>query len=89
MIYCANNNTLYEQAADACKDLGLDEASVSKHLAGQRRSVGSYVLTKVDDTNAEALQAVRRCLLYSAYKIIIDVDENPRYYEGGENHDLH
>ena len=84
MIYCANNNTLYEQAKDACDDLGLDQASVSKHLAGQRKTVGSYVLAHIDDTGKEQLAAVRRWLLYSAFKIILDTGEDPTIYKGGE-----
>ena len=84
MIYCANNNTLYEQAKDACDDLGLDQASVSKHLAGQRKTVGSYVLAHVDSTGKEQLAAVRRWLLYSAFKIVLDTGEDPLIYKGGE-----
>lgn len=84
MIYCANNNTLYEQAKDACDDLGLDPASVSRCLAGQRKSVGSYVLTHVTDTEPENIKAVRSWLLYAAYKIVLDVQEEPLRYERGD-----
>lgn len=84
MIYCANNNTLYEQAKDACDDLGLDQASVSKHLAGDRKTVGSYVLARVDSSDKEKLAEVRRWLLYSAFKIVLDVGDTPILYHGGD-----
>lgn len=84
MIYCANNNTLYEQAKDACDDLGLDQASVSKHLAGGRKTVGSYVLARVDSSDKEKLAEVRRWLLYSAFKIVLDVGDTPIIYHGGD-----
>lgn len=84
MIYCANNNTLYEQAKDACDDLGLDQASVSKHLAGDRKTVGSYVLARVESSDKEQLAEVRRFLLYSTFKIILDVGDTPIIYHGGD-----
>lgn len=84
MVYCANNNTLYKQARDACADLGIDETALSRHLAGQRKTVGSYVLARVDTDNASELQDVRRWLLYSAYKIVLDVGKEPLRYERGE-----
>lgn len=80
MIYCANNNTLYRRAADVCADLGLDKAQVSKHLAGTRKTVRSYVLARITDTTPEAVKAVRTRMLYSAYKIVLDVSEEPRIY---------
>ncbi len=84
MIYCANNNMLYTQAKDACDDLGLDPASMSRHLAGKRKTVGSYVLAAVDTVDPDKLRDVRRWLLYSTYKIILDVDERPQLYHGGD-----
>lgn len=84
MIYCANNNTLYARAQDVCDDLGLPAESVSRHLAGQRKTVGSYVLAKVDDISPEAIALVRRWLLYSTFKIMLDVNDEPLRYQGGE-----
>ena len=84
MIYCANNNTLYEQAKDACDDLGLDQSSVSKHLAGERKTVGSYVLARVDSSDKDKLAEVRRWLLYSAFKIVLNVGDTPIIYHGGD-----
>lgn len=84
MIYCANNNTLYKQARDACADLCIDETALSRHLSGQRKTVGSYILARVDTQDAQELQDVRRCLLYSAYKIVLDTGEEPLHYERGE-----
>ena len=84
MIYCANNNTVYERAIDVCNDLGIAEESVSRHLAGQRKTVGSYVLAKIDNINPEEIRTIRRWLLYSAFKIMLDADEEPILYQGGE-----
>lgn len=71
MIYCANNNMLYSSAVEAARELGLDKSSVSNVLSGRRKSANSYLLARVDDTTPEALEAARRWMLYSAYKIII------------------
>lgn len=84
MIYCANNNTLYRKAVDVCRDLGLDQAQVSKHLAGERKTVGSYVLARITDLTPEAVKAVRTWLLYSTFKIVLDVEDEPTYYERGD-----
>lgn len=81
MIYCANNNTLYEQARDVCRDLGVSEAGVSKHLAGERRTVGCYVLARINDPNMKNIKALRAWLLYSTFRIILDVQDEPIYYE--------
>lgn len=80
MIYCANNNTLYRRAADVCADLGLDKAQVSKHLAGKRKTCGSYVLARITDTAPEAVRTVRTWLLYSAFKIVLDVEDEPHVF---------
>lgn len=80
MIYCANNNTLYRRAADVCADLGVDRAQVSKHLAGTRKTVGSYVLARITDISPEAVKAVRAWLLYSTFKIVLDVQDEPIMY---------
>lgn len=82
MIYCANNNTLYESIADVCNDLNIASSSVCKHLAGQRKSVGSYVMTRIEDVSTT--KAVRAGLLYSAYRIILEVDDEPRVYHRGD-----
>lgn len=84
MIYCANNNTLYKQARDVCKDLGVSEAGVSKHLAGKRRSVGPYVLAKIYSPDPKTIKALRAWLLYSTYSIILDCEDDPIYYEGSD-----
>lgn len=83
MIYCANNNTLYRSAADVCADLGLDKASVSRVLSGQRKTVGSYVLTELDDLSENGISAARAWLLYSVYKIVLDVAPGAHIYERG------
>lgn len=75
MIYCANNNTLYRRAQDACNDLGISKSVMSRHLAGERKTAGSYVLTNVNTSDPAELQDVRRWLLYSTYNIIIDVGD--------------
>ena len=87
MIYCANNNTLYMQAKDACDDLGISESYMSKHLSGQRKTARSYVLTEVSDTSSEAIQSVRAWLLYSVYKIVLNVSDVPVLYMRGEKNE--
>ena len=84
MIYCANNNTLYMQAKDACDDLGISESYMSKHLSGQRKTARSYILTEVTDTSSEAIQSVRAWLLYSVYKIVLNVSDEPIIYMRGD-----
>ena len=84
MIYCANNNTLYMQAKDACIDLGISESNMSKHLSGQRKTAKSYILTEVTDTSVAAIQSVRAWLLYSVYKINLNVSDEPMIFKRGE-----
>lgn len=84
MIYCANNNKLYKQARDVCKDLGLSEAAVSKHLNGERRAAGCYVLARINRPNMNTIKALRAWLLYSTFKIDLDVQDEPEYYEGSD-----
>lgn len=83
MIYCANNNTLYAQAVEASRDLGIDPTALSRHLSGQRKTVGGYVFSTVDSKAAD-FRSIRAWLLYNAFKIILDCDDNPVIYEGGE-----
>ena len=85
MIYCANNNKLYESGADASRDLGIDQAVISKHLSGQRKTAGPYVLAKVTDISPAAIQAARAWMLFNAYHIIMDAGIIPILYVGGEN----
>lgn len=84
MIYCANNNVLYKQARDVCKDLGLSEAAVSKHLNGERRAAGCYVLARINKPNPKTIKALRAWLLYSTFKIVLDVHDEPIFYEGSD-----
>lgn len=85
MIYCPNNNTLYKSAADVCRDLQLDRAAVSRVLSGERKTAGSYILSEINDLSEDGIRAARAWLLYSVYKIIVDVAPEPRRYERGEN----
>lgn len=71
MIYCANNNRLYPRAADVCKDLNLDKGLVSRVLAGKQVKAGVYLIEEVTDTSPEALETVRRWMLYNVYKIVL------------------
>ena len=82
MIYCANNNTLYKSARDVCEDLELDRGTVSNCLAGRRKSASGYLLTNLDDLSEDGIRAARAWLLYSAYKIVLDVAPGARLYEG-------
>lgn len=88
MIYCANNNTLYSQAADASRDLGIDETALSRHLSGQRKTVGGYVFSRISDKNGD-FKALRSWLLYSTFKIVLVTDDEPIIYQGGEKIDKH
>lgn len=83
MIYCANNNTLYPNAASVCRDLNLDAGLVSNVLAGRRKTAGVYAICRLADTSAASVQAARAWLLYSYYKICLDVSDSPNIY-GGE-----
>lgn len=83
MIYCANNNTLYSQAADASRDLGIDETALSRHLSGQRKTAGGYVFSRVVSKDRD-FKSIRAWLLYSAFKIILDCDDEPIIFQGGE-----
>lgn len=82
MIYCANNNTLYETAADVCRDLGIDKSSVSRVLSGQRKAAGAYLLAELDDLSEDGIRAARAWMLYSIYKIVLDTPAAPRRFEG-------
>lgn len=84
MIYCPNNNTLYKTAADVCQDLQLDKAAVSRVLSGERKTAGSYILSELTDLSSEGVRAARAWLLYSVYKIVLDVAAEPRQYERGD-----
>ncbi len=83
MIYCANNNTLYESAADVCRDLGIDKSSVSRVLSGQRKAAGAYLLAELDDLSEDGIRAARAWMLYSIYKIVLDAPAAPRKYAAG------
>lgn len=85
MIYCANNNTLYERAADICADLGVDKGNISKVLAGKLRRVKDHCFCELCDDAPDKVAAARRQLLYSNYSIILPEEfENPppRIYGG-------
>lgn len=76
MIYCANNNTIYGTAAEASRALEVDQASISKALAGQRQSAGVYILAKLENVKLEDLPELRARLLFAAYKISLDREVN-------------
>ena len=72
MIYCANNNTIYSTAAEAGRALGVNQATISQALAGQRQRAGVYVLANLENIRLEDLPELRARLLYSVYKISLD-----------------
>lgn len=82
-LYCANNNTIYKSVTAAANDLNIDRTSIHKQLRGERSNVGGYVFAKLNDISPEAVKAARRWLLYSAFKIILEVDDAPIMYEKG------
>lgn len=82
-LYCANNNTIYKSVTAAANDLNIDRTSIHKQLRGERSNVGGYVFAKLNDISPEAVKDARRWLLYSAFKIILEVDDAPIIYEKG------
>ena len=72
MIYCANNNTIYSTAAEASRALGVNQATISQALAGQRQRAGVYVLATLENIKLEDLPELRARLLYSVYKISLE-----------------
>lgn len=82
-LYCANNNTIYKSVTAAANDLNIDRTSIHKQLRGERSNVGGYVFAKLNDISPEAVKDARRWLLYSAFKIILEVDDEPIMYEKG------
>lgn len=72
MIYCANLNTIYKTAAEAARELSLDKTAVSRALSGERKRAGVYLLTYTETNNPKELEEIRRWLLYSTYRIILD-----------------
>lgn len=72
-VFCANTNTVYNTPKEAADDLDLDLSVVSRALNGRRPRAGVYLLAYIDDdTRAEQLADLRRWLLYSVYKIVIE-----------------
>ena len=82
-LYCANNNTIYKSVTAAANDLNIDRTSIHKQLKGDRTNVGGYVFAKLDDISPEAVRDARRWLLYSTFKIILDVDDEPIMHDRG------
>ena len=90
MIYCPNNNTLYERAADICEDLGVTKSNVSRVLSGQQRRIKDYCFCELCDVSPDSVSAARRQLLYAHYHIVLPVEfENPdaRIYRREGNYD--
>lgn len=80
-LYCANNNTIYPSVAAAADDLYIDRTTIHRFLHGERSTAASYVFAKLDDISADKVKAVRAGLLYSAFKIVLEVDDEPIIYE--------
>lgn len=81
MLYCANNNTVYKSVREAVHDLGIAESSIHRYLNGERKTAASYVFMKLDDISPESIKAARAWLLYSAFKIVLDVSDDPIIYK--------
>lgn len=71
-VYCANTNEIYDSPKAAADALGVDLATVSRVLNGKRPRAGVYLLTYIDNPSADELAALRRWLLYSVYKIVLE-----------------
>ena len=68
-IYCANNNKIYASGAEAARELNLDRSPVCKAANGDITHVKYYVFRYVDAD--EDLKALRKQMLYNAFKIKI------------------
>lgn len=80
-LYCANNNTIYPSVAAAADDLYIDRTTIHRFLHGERSTAANYVFAKIDDISADKLKKLRARLLYSAFHIVLEVDEEPIIYE--------
>lgn len=72
-VYCANNNIVYDSPTACAEDLGLSLPTVSLAVNGKRARAGVYILSPVDDQTPDQLSDLRRWLLYSVYKIVLEV----------------
>ena len=72
-IYCANNNTKYKSATDAANALNVAKDLVSKAANGSILHAKYYVFRYIneDDPKFLDLPALRRQMLYDAFKIKI------------------
>lgn len=86
-LYCANNNTIYPSISAAADDLDIDRTSIHRYFRGERTTAAHYVFIKLDDISPDKVRSTRAWLLYSAFKIILDVTDEPIMYERGKKYD--
>ena len=82
-LYCANNNTIYPTIAAAADDLDIDRTTIHRFLRGERSTAAHYVFIKLDDDepSPDRVKELRAWLLYSAFKIVLDVSDEPIEYK--------
>lgn len=83
-LYCANNNTIYHSVLEAARALNIDRSAIHRHLKGERSMAGNYVFAKLDDISPEKVKVARAWLLYSAFNIILDCEDEPIIYKRGD-----
>lgn len=69
MVYCANNNKTYASASEAARELDLERSPVCKAAKGEITHAKYYVFRYIDSD--EDLKALRKQMLYNAFKIKI------------------
>lgn len=72
-VYCANTNEVFDTPKAAAESLDIDLSLVSRALNGKRPRAGVYLLCYIDNPTPEELKTLRRWLLYSVYKIVLEV----------------
>lgn len=81
-LYCANNNTIYPTISAAAEDLDIDRTTIHRYLRGERSTAAHYVFLKLDEgISSDKVKELRAWLLYSAFKIVLDTDDEPHFYE--------
>ena len=82
-IYCANNNTVYSSIGAAARALHIERTAISKQLSGERHTAARYVFAKVEDLRPEKIKVARAWLLFNAFKINLDCNDEPTIYDEG------
>ena len=73
-IYCANNDTVYQSAAEAADKLGLKRGAVSKAASGISIHTNYYLFLYIENDKDFELnrKQLRRQMIYNAFKIKLE-----------------